>query len=143
MKKLTALTLLLLLLCTVFSFGKSRERTTVLTEQFFTNLSAVSVLRRDEYIRRRLKGTISGTCIVKKTDALPRYDQKYRIIGTHTASGFTFHYYLFTGNKSLSRSVQAGKKFLFTGTFMSHTPLNMMKDAYIIDVKLSPPENDD
>jgi hypothetical protein len=142
MKKLAALTFLLLL-CSVFSFGESRERTIALNEQFFTDLSAISVLRRDEYIRRRLKGTISGECIVKKTDDLLRYDQKYRIIGTHTASGFTFHYYLFTGNKSLSRSVQEGGKFLFTGTFMSHTPLNTGKSAYIIDVKLSPPENDD
>lgn len=131
-----------LLLAAVLSSGEGSNATVVLNEQFFSELSRVSALRRDEYLTRRLKGTVSGECIVKKADSLQRYDRKYRIIGTYNASGFLLHYYLFTGSETLMESVRGGKKFSFSGTFMSLTPLNMKKDSYIFDIKLAVPENE-
>ncbi len=142
MKKRIILTTFLLLLAAVSS-GVTGDRTTVLNEQFFTDLAKVSVLRRDDYITHTLKGTVTGDCIISKTDTLQRYDRKYRIVGTKISSGFTFHYYFFTESKSLHDSVQEGHEFTFSGTFMSLTPLNMKKDSYIIDIKLAVPENDD
>ncbi len=108
-----------------------------LDDEFIGNITAKSPLLRDNRLESKIGRPVRGECVVTGVDEYKRYDCTHRITGRIEKADFTLIIYLFSTGRQVKRISSKGMAITFKGQIMAATPLDLKKDAYILDIKLS------
>jgi hypothetical protein len=109
----------------------------VLGKEFFAGLQDTQPIKRDYYLDARLNLIISGKGSVVSVEPANRYKRKYRLTLSSRDSGpISITYLVFTDREEYLKMLHKNDIFEFKGQFVIYTPLNSLRDSYIIDVVL-------
>jgi len=111
----------------------------VLNRDFYSALSSVPAILRDEFMDGKLNGIVMARGRVKSVEGMKRYKKSYRVTlndADSARTGMTIIYYLFMDNRDSISMLEKGALVEFSGQLMACTPLNTRRDSYILDIVL-------
>ncbi len=117
--------------------GAQPAREVTLNGEFIGKITAKSPLLRDNHLESKIGRIAHGECVVAGIDEYKRYDCTHRITGRIEKADFTLIIYLFSTGRQAKRISAKGSTITFKGQIMAATPLDLKKDAYILDIRLS------
>ncbi len=112
-------------------------REVTLNDEFIGKITAKSPLLRDNHLESKIGRIVHGEFVVAGVDEYKRYDCTHRVTGRIEKADFTLIIYLFSTGRQAKRISTKGSTITFKGQIMAATPLDLKKDAYILDIKLS------
>ncbi|MCU0846260.1 MAG: hypothetical protein MUD12_00050 [Spirochaetes bacterium] len=137
--KAFALLLSLLALAAAAGLDAGTGDRAVLNRDFYSSVSSVPAILRDEFMDRKLNGIVTARGRVKSVEEMKRYKKRYRVAlndADSARTGMTIIYYLFMDNRDSIAMLEKGALVEFSGQLMACTPLNTRRDSYILDIVL-------